>query len=120
MAMEYDAYQGRIFSLANIPGAISRGLALTDYNNRAYIIGNTSQRVLGNNPLRVWALLQNTSTGNIYFSLGEHTASAISTMLTPGGSCLINHDFPWNGVVTAYADVSSSYLVVIEASVQQA
>lgn len=79
-------------------------------------ISTTQEEVLGDNPARTYALLQNDdSVNNIWLSLGVPAVANQGIFLKAGGGAfeitLVN---PWKGRIYAIASAASTKLMVTE------
>jgi len=75
----------------------------------------TQERILGKNPTRVYALLINDGTDDIYLGMGiPATANRGIRLNNGGGSYEINLMNPWQGEIYAVAAAGTPTLLIQE------
>jgi len=101
MADRYEAgYMGTLVSLGGVKGMPNRGRKL--YSQYEAFVGADGRIVLGSNPGRISAIIQNvyTSAGHVVVALGDIVSGTEYTAyLQPGQSFQIDYNFPWTGIV---------------------
>ncbi len=108
-------FNGRIISLGGLLGA--SGLGLFVDRPGASMAFTTRVQVLGNNPSRRWALVQNLGSANVAIKFGD-TEDSVATdfILTPGAVLQIDTQVPWTGPIVAEATTGT--VTYLEASIQ--
>lgn len=102
-----SGFNGRLLSLANLPGVPGRGRQ-TDPTNWT-ITGDT--QILNENGRRISAIIQNTGVNNATLYFGN---DALGLTLLPNANFQIDSLFPWTG--TMRADSVNTTIEVIEVS----
>lgn len=78
-------------------------------------LSTTQEQILGKNPFRVYALLVNDGSDNIYLGMGKSAVSNRGIRLNSGGgSYEINLMNPWHGEICAVAAAGTPVLLVQE------
>ena len=111
MAIGLDpGYRGSIRSLGGVQGAQGHGLKVETIHYTSAI--GAGENVVGSNSNRVWLLVQNAGTADLYISFGRRTTFAGDIHLAVGGTLQIDSVMPWTGSLTfgsaAALDVSIS------------
>lgn len=114
MAVNYEpGCFGSLVSLGGILGGQNRGrkIEMLIHSTPA-----TGAQVLGSNPRRIAAIIQNRSavTLNVFFDY-----TTIACTLLPGENLQIDKDFPWTGEVFVQNAAGANPVYTIELSVQQ-
>jgi hypothetical protein len=113
-----SGFSGRLYSLSGNGDSSSRGRASL---NAVGVAGTSESQLLGDNTLRIWALLVNNDTANdVWLALGNDPAISGQgiPLLHAGGWCLINKEMPWTGSIRAIADSAPVSVYVCEVSLQ--
>lgn len=100
-------------SLAGVKGRVGLGLRVTRPDTS--LVFTAGLQVLGSNPARRWALIQNIGTTDINASFDSDTAVAADFIIPAKGVLQIDSQLPWTGPVSVYTSGTVTY---IEASVQ--
>ena len=75
----------------------------------------TQEQVLGSNPSRIYALLVNDGTEDIYLGMGIPAVANRGIRLNKtGGSYEINLMNPWQGEIYAVAGAGAPVLLIVE------
>ena len=116
MATGIDSgYRGTIRSLGGVQGSQGYGLKVETIHYTSAL--GAGENVVGSNPNRVWLLVQNAGTADLYISFGRRTTFAGDVHLVPGGTLQIDSLLPWTGSLT-FGSVAALDVSISECSLQ--
>jgi len=107
-----SGYNGQIVSLGGVKAQYGHGRQSVSKT----IFGVAEEEVLGDNPGRVCAIIQNRAGVNVTVSLGKDDSG--SFVLLPNGSFQIDQNFPWTGSVDCLAASGNLVMFAVEVSIK--
>jgi hypothetical protein len=121
MSHKESGYAGRLYSLSGLGDSGGRG---RESRKDLQVVPITDVIIMGNNPLRIWALIVNIGTKDCYLNLSEDEPAILGfgiPLVAAGGWVLINDDLAWTGIIHAIIDgTGADYtdLTIMEVSLQ--
>ena len=116
MATGIDSgYRGSVRSLGGVQGSLGYGLRVDTIHYTAAL--GAGENAIGANPNRVWLLIQNSGTADLYISFGRRTTFAGDIHLSVGGTLQIDSLLAWTGSLT-FGSAAAIDVSISECSIQ--
>lgn len=103
MAKGFSPYKGQLKSLGGVLGRLDSGYQV---ERPDALINTTGIELLHQNPLRLWALIQNQGAGDCTISFDTGTGVATTFLLHKDDIIQIDALLPWAGAVYVAAAVA--------------